>query len=90
MKKSKSTAQKMIDVGQWTVIIAVVLGFMSVLVIGVWYAFNWLFETTLGISLLGLCARLGLEGQIALILAPFLVILGIWALFFHMPCIDPC
>jgi hypothetical protein len=90
MKKSKSTAQKMIDVGQWMVIIAVVLGFMTALVIGVWYGFNWLMQTTLGISVLEICARTGLIGQIAIILAPFILIVMVWIGLFGMPCMDMC
>lgn len=90
MKKKSSTAQKMIDVGQWIVIIAVVLGFMSALVIGVWHAFNWLVQETLGISVLEICSRAGLIGQIALILMPFAIIAGLWIMFFGMPCMDMC
>jgi hypothetical protein len=90
MKKSKSTAQKMIDVGQWIVIIAVVLGFMSALVIGVWYGFNWLMQTALGISVLELCSRAGLIGEITLILLPFAIITGLWIMFFGIPCMDMC
>jgi hypothetical protein len=90
MKKKASTAQKMIDVGQWIVIIAVVLGFMSALVIGVWYGFNWLMQTTLGINLLELCSRVGLIGNIALILAPFILIVMVWIGLFGMPCMDMC
>jgi hypothetical protein len=90
MKKGKSTAQKMIDTGQWIVIIAVVLGFMTALVIGVWYAFNWTMQTAIGVSVLELCARVGLAGEILLILAPFILIVMVWIGLFGMPCMDMC
>jgi len=88
--RKESLAQKMIDVGQWIVIIAVVLGFMTALVIGVWYAFNWMMQTVLGISVLELCASTGLIGQIAIIIAPFILIVMVWIGLFGMPCMDMC
>jgi len=78
----------MLDVGQWIVIIAFVLGFMAVLVIGVWYAFNWTMQTAIGISVLELCSRVGLAGEIVLILAP-LILIGIVVSIFN-PCMDMC
>jgi len=78
----------MLDVGQWIVIIAFVLGFMAVLVIGVWYAFNWTMQTAIGISVLELCSRVGLAGEIVLILAS-LILIGIVVSIFN-PCMDMC
>jgi len=76
------------ETAQWILVIGFVLGFMAVMVMGVWYAFNWLMESTLGINLLELCARVGLEGQLLMFLVAF-VLISIIVMFLR-GCIDPC
>lgn len=81
---------KIKESAEWIMAIGFVLGFMVALGAGIWYGFNWLMQTTLGINLLELCSRVGLIGQIALILAPFILIVMVWVGLFGMPCMDMC
>jgi len=85
MNKKKG---KIRDSAEWILAIAFVFGFMAVLIMGVWYAFNWTMQTTLGIGVLELCSRVGLAGEIVMIIVPFALIILLFVFFRYF--IDPC